>query len=107
MISELRAEREQIEEAIMSLERLARGQGKRRGRPPKWMTTERSQATDGVDKPKRTFSAETRRKMALAQKARWAARRKFDRGYCSSTEIRLRKLWPCNESHRIVGGASG
>jgi len=38
MLTELRQEREQIEEAIMSLERLARGRGKRRGRPPAWMT---------------------------------------------------------------------
>ena len=38
MLSELRQERTQIEEAILALERLARGQGKRRGRPPAWMT---------------------------------------------------------------------
>lgn len=38
MLVELREEREQIEEAIISLERLARGRGKRRGRPPAWMT---------------------------------------------------------------------
>lgn len=38
MLEELRAEREQVEQAILVLERLARGQGKRRGRPPKWMT---------------------------------------------------------------------
>ncbi len=37
MLTELRQEREQIEEAILSLERLARGRGKRRGRPPSWM----------------------------------------------------------------------
>jgi hypothetical protein len=37
MLAELRGEREQIEEAIIALERLARGQGKRRGRPPAWM----------------------------------------------------------------------
>ena len=37
MLSELRQEREQIEEAIITLERLARGRGKRRGRPPAWM----------------------------------------------------------------------
>jgi len=37
MLAELRQEREQIEEAIISLERLARGRGKRRGRPPAWM----------------------------------------------------------------------
>jgi len=38
MLTDLREEREQIEEAIISLERLARGRGKRRGRPPSWMT---------------------------------------------------------------------
>ena len=38
MVEELRTERAQIEEAIMALERLARGRGKRRGRPPAWMT---------------------------------------------------------------------
>ncbi|MDX1983113.1 MAG: hypothetical protein SFV51_22770 [Bryobacteraceae bacterium] len=37
MLQELREEREQIEEAILSLERLARGRGKRRGRPPSWL----------------------------------------------------------------------
>ncbi len=38
MLAELRQEREQIEEAILSLERLARGRGKRRGRPPSWLS---------------------------------------------------------------------
>jgi len=38
MLADLRQEREQIEEAIMTLERLARGRGRRRGRPPAWMT---------------------------------------------------------------------
>lgn len=38
MLAELRQEREHIEEAIMTLERLARGRGRRRGRPPAWMT---------------------------------------------------------------------
>ena len=37
MLEELRLERELIEEAIMTLERLARGRGRRRGRPPAWM----------------------------------------------------------------------
>jgi hypothetical protein len=37
ILGELRQEREQLEEAILSLERLARGRGKRRGRPPSWM----------------------------------------------------------------------
>jgi DNA invertase Pin-like site-specific DNA recombinase len=38
MLTDLRLEREQIEEAILSLERLARGRGKRRGRPPTWLS---------------------------------------------------------------------
>lgn len=38
MLAELRQERAQIEQAIQILERLARGRGKRRGRPPLWMT---------------------------------------------------------------------
>ena len=37
ILDELRQEREQLEEAILSLERLARGRGRRRGRPPSWM----------------------------------------------------------------------
>jgi len=37
MLTELRREREQIEEAILTLERLANGRGRRRGRPPTWM----------------------------------------------------------------------
>ena len=37
MLAELRVEREQIEEAILTLERLARGRGRRRGRPPSWL----------------------------------------------------------------------
>ncbi len=37
ILTELRHEREQLEDAIYALERLARGRGKRRGRPPAWM----------------------------------------------------------------------
>ena len=37
ILADLREERQQIEEAIISLERLARGRGRRRGRPPSWM----------------------------------------------------------------------
>ncbi len=37
MLAELRQEREQLEEAIVTLERLAQNRGKRRGRPPAWM----------------------------------------------------------------------
>jgi len=38
MLTDLRQEREQIEEAIVTLERLARGRGRRRGRPPAWLS---------------------------------------------------------------------
>ena len=37
ILAELKAEREQIEEAIVSLERLARGRSRGPGRPPNWM----------------------------------------------------------------------
>ena len=37
VLAELRQEREQIDEAILSLERLVAGRGRRRGRPPAWM----------------------------------------------------------------------
>jgi len=38
MLADLRAEREQVEQAIIVIERLAAGtRGKRRGRPPAWM----------------------------------------------------------------------
>ena len=74
MLAELRAEREQIDEAIITIERLARGQGKRRGRPPAWMSAQRSDPTITTpDRKRKPFSAATRKKMALAQKKRWAA----------------------------------
>jgi len=37
ILAELKAEREQIEQAILSLERLARGRGRGPGRPPNWI----------------------------------------------------------------------
>jgi hypothetical protein len=38
ILDELKAERAQIEEAIVSLERLVRGRGRGPGRPPSWMS---------------------------------------------------------------------
>jgi len=38
ILAELRQEQEQLSEAILSLERLALGGAKRRGRPPAWMS---------------------------------------------------------------------
>jgi len=54
ILEELRQEREQIEDAIISLERLARGRGKRRGRPPTWMkeASERKKVRAAKDKSK-------------------------------------------------------
>lgn len=37
ILAELRRERDQIDEAILTLERLALSRGRRRGRPPAWM----------------------------------------------------------------------
>jgi hypothetical protein len=41
ILEELRRERAQIEEAIMTLERLVEGRGRRRGRPPTWLAEAR------------------------------------------------------------------
>ncbi len=78
MIGELHAERAAIDEALVTLERLARGRGTRRGRPPAWMTlVHASKATrSGAEQRTRTLSSETRKRMAEAQKKRWAAYRK-------------------------------
>lgn len=53
MLTELRQEREAIEEAILTLERLAKGQGKRRGRPPAWMAALRAKEEAVAPKKKR------------------------------------------------------
>ena len=37
VLDELRKQLHQVDEAILSLERMAVGAGKRRGRPPAWM----------------------------------------------------------------------
>jgi hypothetical protein len=42
MVAALREERALLEEVIIAMEHLARGQGKRRGRPPAWMTAMRT-----------------------------------------------------------------
>jgi hypothetical protein len=53
MLLELRAELEQVEQAIMVLERIG-GQGKRRGRPPAWMSPvkKRGRPPGSKNKPK-------------------------------------------------------
>jgi hypothetical protein len=57
MLAELRQEREQIEEAILTLERLARGQGKRRGRPPLWLAEARKRTSAKAGKAKAAAAA--------------------------------------------------
>jgi hypothetical protein len=54
MFAELRTEREQVEEAIVVLERMASGGGRRRGRPPAWMTAKkrRGRPPGSKNKPK-------------------------------------------------------
>jgi hypothetical protein len=80
MLAEFRAERQRVEEAILVIERLAiAGGGRRRGRPPKWMSVANiSSAGAGEPKKKRNVSLAARKRMAEAQKKRWAAKKKQD-----------------------------
>jgi hypothetical protein len=57
ILAELRQEREQLEEAIISLERLARGRGKRRGRPPAWLSLAKKRGRPPGSKNKPTALA--------------------------------------------------
>ncbi len=57
MLADLRQEREAIEEAIMTLERLARGRGKRRGRPPAWLAEVKKRGRPVGSKNKQTSTA--------------------------------------------------
>lgn len=63
MLAELRLEREQIEEAILTLERLARGRGRRRGRPPSWLKEATAVASAaGIDEDGGTHTSEPKRR---------------------------------------------
>ncbi len=53
ILSELRTERELVVDAILHLERLARGRGKRRGRPPKWLTEGRERTKRRPGRPRK------------------------------------------------------
>jgi hypothetical protein len=76
MIAELREQKQALEETMILLERLARSQGKRRGRPPLFLSKVLSRASQTGARKRRPFSAQTRKKMAAAQRRRWAAIRK-------------------------------
>ncbi|MBM3757192.1 MAG: hypothetical protein FJW38_24815 [Acidobacteria bacterium] len=52
ILEQLREERDQLEAAIITLERLAVGRTKRRGRPPTWMVEARKRAGGGDDSEK-------------------------------------------------------
>jgi hypothetical protein len=52
ILEDLRQERAQIDEAILSLERLAAGSGPRRGRPPAWLKAQK-------DRPRSAKGKET------------------------------------------------
>jgi hypothetical protein len=68
ILDELRQEREQLEEAILSLERLARGRGRRRGRPPSWMVDakKRGRPAGSKNKPNGTVKAVGQQKTSAA-----------------------------------------
>ena len=82
ILADLRSEKERLEEAILTIERLAVGSlAKRRGRPPKWMASMKADAPPSPEskavspRKRRKFSAATRKKMAEAQRKRWASRK--------------------------------
>jgi hypothetical protein len=63
MLAELHAERKQVEEAIIVLERFARGGTRRRGRPPTWLVE---------TKPNRRGRPPGRKGISVARKAQSA-----------------------------------
>ncbi len=75
MLAELRQERAQIEEAIMALERLAHGQGKRRGRPPAWMTAQVNMPNEARPSPWQQEQAEGPSCGLVHFEARWTTTR--------------------------------
>jgi len=69
ILTELRNEKQRLDEAIITMERLAAGSGvRRRGRPPLWLVASRGEAP----RKRKPFSAETRKRMAESQRKRWA-----------------------------------
>ena len=61
ILSELKAEREQVEQAILVIESLGQGQ-RRRGRKPAWM----KQATEAIAEPKKRRGRPPRAEQASA-----------------------------------------
>ncbi|MGH9672936.1 MAG: hypothetical protein ACRD44_07105 [Bryobacteraceae bacterium] len=74
---QLREEHQQLSEAILTLERLVYRKGRRRGRPPKWLSAANVPVEEKPAKRrKHRLSAEGRAAIAAAAKKRWAERRK-------------------------------
>jgi hypothetical protein len=76
LLVELHAERQRLDQAIGALERVAQTIVKRKGRKPKWLAEAQAggssaSALSGGGK-KRFVSPEARKRMAEAQKRRWA-----------------------------------
>ena len=57
ILADLRLERMQIEEAILSLERLGKDRVKRRGRPPKWMAEAKKRVRAQAKKQENPFKS--------------------------------------------------
>jgi len=68
ILTQLRAERSRIEQAIAVIESLSHSPGRRRGRP--------AHVASAPKRRRRRMSAAAKRKIAAAQRARWAAWRK-------------------------------
>jgi hypothetical protein len=51
MITELRLEKERLDEAILALERLVAGKSRRRGRPSRWLAAELEHQVHSMDQP--------------------------------------------------------
>jgi hypothetical protein len=71
ILAELREEKEQLEQAIFTLERLAVGRGPRRGRPPSWMSEgaapkRRGRPPGSKNKPAAEPAAEASKDSAVA-----------------------------------------
>ena len=95
MLADLHAERQQIDQAILVVERLAAGKpGKRRGRPPKWMSAVDNKAVAAsTPRKKRAVSAAARKRMATAQKKRWAVK-KAEASQAGSTALAATPMGP-------------
>jgi hypothetical protein len=78
MLTELHADRDLVDQAILTLERLARGGAPRRGRLPKWLSTQSPAQPKRRGRPpgREGMSAANRKAQSKRMKQYWAERRK-------------------------------